>query len=308
MSIPETTPFTPEQRRALLDEFFLLYKRYTDGWTLMSEMRAQYPLEDEAAFNALAEASRASDARMKEIVQIYKNQVPVVPLSRCPFCQAINYHSFDFYDLDGLWWATGAHDWRRIVESNVYRPRERHRLCPHFWSLSGAVALRGEPSSSPLSVSPGPEVPFVFTHTLNFPAIKVVISQFNVGSHIAYPLVYFSEVKPVPWDDVRPQFKEWSNTIAITFDEKDGSPNPNLENIEYPMVYLNYPPYDRAADDFDLAPWIKQGRVLWIAPGDETLTLKQQVEGCPYLDLPGRRDRVQVLNGQIYPATSPRKI
>jgi hypothetical protein len=37
--------------------------------------------------------------------------------------------------------------------------------------------------------------------------------------------------------------------------------------------------------DFDLAPWIRKGKLLWIAPDDPTFTLRSFVARCPYIDL-----------------------
>ncbi|MEO1209590.1 MAG: hypothetical protein AAFX78_08615 [Cyanobacteria bacterium J06638_20] len=297
--MPEATSyFTAEQRRALLDEFFELYDRYMDDDTIWSRQRGQVPTISDAELTALKDRLRKGDERIREIIQCYNNQVPIVPLSRCPFCQAINYHSFDFYDLDGLWWWS-EEGWGRTVD-NGCRPRKRHRPCPHFWALSGAVTIRGTVSPSPIRVQPGPEIPFVFTHTLNAPSIKVVISQFSVGAHTAYPIAYFSDVKPVPREAVRPYFKEWAKNCALIAQSKTGVVDyGGTDNLYYPLADARSSYLSRAADDFDLAPWIEQGRVLWIAPGDESLTLQQQVEGCPYLNLPGRRKRLSIWRGKV---------
>lgn len=292
-----TSYFTAEQRRALLDEFFELYDRYMDEALLCSRQRSEIPTMSDAEFTALKERRRSADKRIREIIQCYNDQAPIISLSRCPFCQAINYHSFDFYDLDGLWWWS-EEGWGRTID-NGCRPRKRHRPCPHFWSLSGAVNIRGTVSPSPISVQPGPEVPFVFTHTLNVPSIKVVISQLSVGAHTAYPIVYFSDVKPVPRKEVRPYFNEWANSCAFIAQSKTGIADAAQDNLYYPMADAKSYYLSRAADDFDLAPWIEQGRVLWIAPGDESLTLHQQVEGCPYLNLPGRQERLYIWRGKV---------
>ncbi len=51
--------------------------------------------------------------------------------------------------------------------------------------------------------------------------------------------------------------------------------------------------------DFDLAPWIEQGKVFWIAPGDESMTLRSDVQGCPYLNLLGSREFVSICRGKV---------
>ncbi len=39
--------------------------------------------------------------------------------------------------------------------------------------------------------------------------------------------------------------------------------------------------------DFDLTQWVTRKLLNWIAPGDASLTLRQGIDGCPYLNLPG---------------------
>ena len=50
--------------------------------------------------------------------------------------------------------------------------------------------------------------------------------------------------------------------------------------------------------DFDLQPWIAQGKLSWIAPGDETLTLRTG-EPCPYVGLPGVRAPQSIERGVL---------
>ena len=59
-------------------------------------------------------------------------------------------------------------------------------------------------------------------------------------------------------------------------------------------------PDDPADFDYDLELYIRTGRLLWIAPGDETLTLRSTVEGCPFLGLPGMRHPVGLRDGVIW--------
>lgn len=48
---------------------------------------------------------------------------------------------------------------------------------------------------------------------------------------------------------------------------------------------------------------MRSGKLLWIAPGDESITLRQGVEGCPYLGLEGPRELAFIKNGKVrYPS------
>lgn len=51
--------------------------------------------------------------------------------------------------------------------------------------------------------------------------------------------------------------------------------------------------------DFELAPWLRAGKVLWLEPGDESLTLREGPEGCPFVGLDGRRLITVIANGVI---------
>lgn len=258
------TLFTNESRQSLLQECFELIcwiHDFSDGYHLQGTPIIQ----DESAYKKAMQHGRDQKRKLRSLVQRYSDELPTIALSRCPYCQAINYLPFDYYDLDGLWW-------RR---EEVVRARERQQLCPHFLTLSGAIKLVDEITWSPFGVLPGPEVPFIVPHMLRDDPIKAVISQITVGSHTAYPIVYFSEVKPVK---VEKPVCEWGNSIAVLV-QKDGELDTPSSNSYFFL--------DEYAD-FDLAPWIEKGKVLWIDPSDELLNLRLESDNrCPYLNLPG---------------------
>ncbi len=58
-------------------------------------------------------------------------------------------------------------------------------------------------------------------------------------------------------------------------------------------------PYEPAWD-FELAPWIQAGKLLWIAPGDDALALRSDVDACPYLALPGHRGITRLQDGEAW--------
>ncbi|MDX2242490.1 MAG: hypothetical protein NW224_17525 [Leptolyngbyaceae cyanobacterium bins.302] len=268
------TPFTAESRQSILQECFELIcwvDDFADGYNLHS-------IKGTPAFiEALRHGDTQKD-KLRNLIQKYRDRLPIVGLSRCPYCQAVNYLTFDAYDLDGLWWHC----------EKVIRARERQQLCPHFLTLSGAIKLADKITWSPFGVLSGPEVPFVVPHMLRDYPIKAVISQINVGSHTAYPIVYFSEVKPIK---VEKPVCEWGNSIAVLV-QKDGEFE-NLSSNSYHFL--------KEYADFDLAPWIKKEKVLWIEPGDEGLNLRSKSTGqCPYLNLSGRKDALLISRGNVW--------
>lgn len=268
------TLFTAESRRSLLQECFELIcwiDDFSDGYHLGS-------IRGTPAFTEALRHGNAQKSKLSNLVQQYADGLPSVGLSRCPYCQAINYLPFDYYDLDGLWWSY----------SHNARARERRQLCPHFLTLSGAVKLADEIAWEPVGVKPGPELPFVVPHMLRDYPIKAVISQINVGLHTAYPIVYFGEVKPIKIEE---PVREWGSDLAVLM-QKDGEVKILLDSSYYDV--------DEYAD-FDLAPWIEKEKVLWIEPNDKLFNLHLESDNqCPYLNLSGSRSGLQILQSCVW--------
>jgi hypothetical protein len=240
---------------------------------------------------------RAMSNQIYQLENQYKAGVPIIPLSRCPYCQAINYHSFDDYDLDGLWWKSLIGFLDEGAGESAARPREQHRLCPHFWVLSGALTPGESFTVAPMMVEPGPDVPFVVTRLLQQYSMRAVISSLKVGAHTAYPIVYYSETKPVLLEY---PFAEWSNNNAVWVQE-NGRIHQRHDAFYPPWYRRDITESQEFLDEhFEFAPWIEEGQVFWIAPGDESLILQQRTEGCPYLNLPGRRKRLYIHQGKCW--------
>ena len=50
--------------------------------------------------------------------------------------------------------------------------------------------------------------------------------------------------------------------------------------------------------DFELAPWMESGKLLWIEPGDVSLALRRGLPS-PYVDLPGVREEQIIAGGRV---------
>ena len=137
-------------------------------------------------FNGTGEPREVQRERLKQLEHEYYKSIKPVVLSRCPFCNQINSFSIDTLGIDGL-------VWRRD-----YRPKTiKDQTCPHFLNILGALKIHYPPHNSSLQVSLGPEVPFVVPKLMECEPVKAVISSIKVGEHIAYPIVYYSEVRPL---------------------------------------------------------------------------------------------------------------
>ena len=63
---------------------------------------------------------------------------------------------------------------------------------------------------------------------------------------------------------------------------------------------------DTVPVDPALARWMDAGKLSWIAPGDQTLTLRRDVDGCPFLGWRGTTGFQRLLDGRLWapdPAT-----
>jgi hypothetical protein len=109
------------------------------------------------------------------------------------------------------------------------------------------------------------------------------VSSLLVGEHVGYPIVYYAS--PVPHDLVR--VDDWGHAFH-SFVREDGSPG------------TAHAVQRSAEKDFDLEPWLEQGKLAWIAPGDLTLALRRGSDGCPYVGLQGERGRQYFQGGRSW--------
>jgi hypothetical protein len=210
---------------------------------------------------------------MAAIAREYESATPIVSVSRCPFTGDVFETSLDLVGLDGMWWAYD-YDYRPFVAS-----------LPTFFAWCGSMQLGGPVPNLPLKSMVGPGAPFVYPRLLQHPSIKAVISSVLVGEHTGFPVVYFAQ--PAPHDLERAN--DWGHT-SHAYTRPDGSPT-SAHSIEYDP--------DK---DFDLARWIRQGKLLWIAPGDVDLHIQTTPDDCPFLTVGGERHRQYIQRGKIWMA------
>jgi hypothetical protein len=253
-------PLSEESRRHILDEYFELYSALQG----LDHDQGASP-----EFTGQEEMDSKQD-RLSELWRVYEAGLPHVPLSRCPFTGEVLAMPFDSSGLDGLWWNYDA-----PIRGNPPR-------LSTYMALSGAVHLRLPVEFTPFLVAPGPGLPFVYPRLLMEGSIKAVVTSLPVGKHVAFPVVYFAPARP------------------------RGMEMPNLWGANS-YQYLGpegedgwYQSFDTPQDwDFHLRKWIESGRLLWIAPGDSSMTLQSAVADCPYLGLPGERQEQRIYAGKV---------
>lgn len=208
---------------------------------------------------------------LQELRARYVDSLPMVPLSRSPNGHLLS-RPFDAEGLDGLFW---DYQWPARAFAS---PAEG------CIALDGAMQLNfAELASAPFLASPGAATPAVVPDLLVAHQAQAVLSSVRVGAHAGFVVSYFSKAV----DPSAPLLNEW------------GAAEHWRSDVTGDWVRAHRAEHD-VTRDFDLTPWIASGHLQWIAPGDDTWTLHDTIEGCPYLDLEGRRARQYVQFGELW--------
>jgi hypothetical protein len=242
----------------------------TESWTSEERKRILHELVEVHAQRSKAldrEDWDRGDVLMEKIDQLeaaYYDRLPRVVMSCCTCCGKPLVRTFDPMGLDGLWWHPDV--------TTTELP-----TCPHFCVLGGAVNYQGlSPLAGEVKIYPGPVIPFVYPRLLALPGVVAVISSLPMeNGYLAYPIGYFAEKRP-PGEQLvagwRHRHHEWHDQL--------GEYGSRFENDKW---------------DFDLRPWLEQGKIRWTAPGsDRTKLVDEPWQRCPYLDLAGERKPVCV--------------
>jgi hypothetical protein len=221
------------------------------------------------------EADRIDEAfplweRVSEISQRYEDLQPEVTVARCPHSGVLVRWPIDTVGLDAWFWE---------YLNPARRPPDS--LPPTWLAMTGAMRLADPVEHPPFAVVPGPEVPFVVPRILNNPGVRAVISEVPVGAHTGWAVSYFG---------LLPERIELVNLWGSnTYPVYEGGVA-NGWHWDVPAV---------SQYDFELTDWLRSGALLWIAPGDDSATLREGPDGCPYVDLPGRRTITVIANGVV---------
>jgi len=247
--------FDARERAEILREYHSIYARWQS---------LDYAVALDRADPSETGTYEALSLDLTGCINRYRDHVPLVALSRCPFSGEVVYHSLDHFGLDGLWWRYHV----------PIRPLEM--LPGTFVGLQGAVAIQRAPESIPFEVRPGPNAPFLNPRVMADPCVKAVISSVSIGGNVGYPICYFTAAQGQAF----PRCNTWG-TDRWTVLSNDG------------VLQWDAVEDDESTFIFDLEPWIRDERVLWISRDDTTLTLRRGAEGCPYLVLPRTANRFQ---------------
>ncbi len=215
-------------------------------------------------------AAKSAYAAVEAVRVRYLDLLEPVVVARSPHSGELLRWPIDTVDLDGWFWDSQA-------------PIRRAPEVPASWlAMNGAMRLTLPVTYAPFIAMPGPEAPFVVPRLLSRPNVVAVIAQVPVGAHIGWPITYFG---PLPPDAALEN--EWGSDHFAIFDDA-GVYRGRGETPPWPPSY-----------DFNLAPWLESGKLLWIAPGDESGTLYQGVAHCPYVGIDGDHGLTFVDEGTV---------
>jgi hypothetical protein len=116
---------------------------------------------------------------------------------------------------------------------------------------------------------------------LDTDGVRAVIAQVLVGLHLGWVVSYFGPRLPAVEGIGR-----WGGNWAPSLDG---------DGVEYSRFSVT-------DNDYELASYLKSGKLLWVAPDDDTATLREGVDGCPYLGLDGPQEAAYITRGNArYP-------
>ena len=257
--------FSSDERQEMLELAFSAYR----------EMMRIEKIINQLPPNEQALMQKEQDKPIDELWDVrdkYRDKLPIVSLSRCPFTDEVFSHSIDYLGIDGFWWSR-----------DYYERAREEPLGGNSFTLTGAVSIPEQAPNIPWLCRPGPTNPYLIERLMNFDTVKAVVSHIKIGDLDAYPIVYYSEAE-VPREK---RGNEWALNI-YRYRMRDGEAGTG----EYFDAEDQY--------DFDIAKWIDQKKLLWIHPDDESLQLSTGVQGCPYLDLPGIKETWRTQDGDVW--------
>lgn len=224
------------------------------------------PDDDKLQAHLMQEYDKALN-ELSDAEEVYAQGLPQIILSRCPFSNETYSLSIDNYGLDGPWW-------------DAQRPiRTFEEESQTFFALTGSVNVVGKIPDIPFIVKPGPAVPWVSPRLLEVDDIMGVLSHIKIGHYDAYIIVYYSKDKTYEIERIN----TWGTEEYIA-EDIDG------------LAVTGSTFEDAEEYDFDIAKWIKKGKLKWIAPNDDRLELHNSLDNCPYLNITGYQYPVLIQN------------
>ncbi|MDA0269930.1 MAG: hypothetical protein DWG83_00470 [Chloroflexi bacterium] len=230
-----------------------------------TEFAADAVLSDADLADASAYEGAVREA-LGDAFEAYLAALPRVPVARDPAGGEVVRIAIDAEGIDGPWW-----NYQGVLRPVEARPST-------LWAFTGALRIAGEPEFTTHLVKAGPAAPYVIPRAFEAEGMRAVVKGLMVGRHAGWVITYFTDRPPAETQ----RFNDWGADHYPV----DGGWDAASEDDE--------------VRDFDLAPWIERGRLAWIAPGDDSCTLRTDVQGCPYLGIEGTREVQRIHEGVLW--------
>jgi len=235
---------------------------------LIARMRSNRDMRYDGSSRS-EKAQAQMDEKFGRLLDQYTACLPRQLFGRCPFTRAWFRHTFDPFGLDGPWW-------HRDADLEIREPK----VPPAYQTHLGALDLCGrEPSEATREVIPGPDAPFVVPRLLRLPGMVAVLMQIDLTTgDRAWVISYWSSDQiprarlHQPW--LRPEF---------CFPSKLGGSSRFIANDPW---------------DFELEPYLADGRLRWIHPEDPDQAVVSGVARCPFIGIGGHH-RPQALRDGV---------
>ncbi len=214
---------------------------------------------------------RASKAEEQQLLMEYAENIPYLAVSRCPICKQTLEVTIDTNGLDGPWW------WKYcpvVLAPDI--------CCEHFQVFLGALDLRGrQPREVTETVIVGPSLPFVNDRLMQIDGVVAVLSEISIEpGYQAYMIAYFSE-EPLDQSELHQEWRK--ETYGLVND--DNVPVASEQKLDL--------------WNFNLSDWLGQGKLYFISPDDDSLTLEEEMPS-KYENTEGIKMQQSITNGEIW--------
>ncbi len=203
---------------------------------------------------------KEAETLYKQALEDYYDLLPVFTLAVCPICGAPYQHRIDPFGFDGPWWSN--------VKNGGIQNCAHAKLIRSAYRGVELMELKHDESSD---FRLGPEVPYVIARILEMDSMVCVVSRTKISDNDdLFAMVYFSALEVERLD------------LTMSWDaENRGAWS-----------------HDSDRWDFDLKPWVENGKLRYCVPGEEPLRLGDtDVASFPFLEEPGYPARRFVAGG-----------
>jgi len=250
----------------------------------------QYALMDkraeEARRNKKSNALQLNRDATRYNFLLRRYNLPYVLVAICPFTKKSIWYKTGLFSLRDAFWYSQHSNGRVVAPESE---------SPHLFCVDGALSLNGHQPTETKNIrfvhkqiTMAAEVPFIKPRVLSIPTMLAVIHSFPIAEkYTAYTTTYFAKELPKQDDFCVP----WAKEMYVDFWDKSRE--------------VTYTGKREDAQEYDLAPWLAQKKIMWLDPNTEDRLLTIDDAPFPYHNVPGRKHPYIIENGQVIDLPNP---